>query len=108
MESAEYKNMQEKLDGITIAQGNIVNILDSYFFTGNCEHQIGLISNAIQEIVNKGADDTDEGLDNPFGYTNRYIRESVYDLTELQKFLTRLNIVYADYKRQYDFLILAD
>lgn len=103
----ENKVLKEQLDNVAEAQNNIVNILDSYFFTGNVEHQIGLISNAIQEIINKGADDTDAGLDNPFYYTNRYIRESVYDLTELQKFLTRLNIVYADYKKHYDHLMLV-
>ncbi|WP_165045110.1 hypothetical protein [Dysgonomonas sp. ZJ709] len=94
----------KQLENISESGRGLANVLESYFFTGNFEHQIGLISNAIQEIVNKGSDDTDQSLDNQFGYTNRYIRESIYDLTELQKFLTRLHIVYADYKKQTELL----
>lgn len=98
-------NFLGQIESVENAKGGIVNVLDSYFFAGNFEHQIGLIGNAIQEVVNKGSDDTDAGLDNEFGYTNRYIRESVYDLTELQKFLTRLHIVYTDYRKQVDLLV---
>lgn len=102
------KLFENQIDSLAKAQGNIVNVLDSYFFTGNIQHQVGLLSNAIQEVVSRGSDDTDASLDNAFGYTSRYIRESIYDLTELQKFLIKLDIVYGDYKRQCDDLLLGD
>ena len=102
----EKVTLMEELDGLAQTQGDIICLLDNYFFAGNFEHQVGLLSNAVLEVINKGVDDTDVGLDLPFTYTNRYIRESVQDLCELQKFLTRLHIVYSDYKKRRDSIML--
>ena len=95
----EKKTLHPQTKAVLDAQGNIIDLLNRYFFDGNFEHQLSLVSNAIVDIVHKGAADTDDSLDNEFEYTNRYIRESVYDLAELQKFLMRLHLFHADYKR---------
>ena len=95
----ENKTLHPQSKAVLDSQSTIINTLSHYFYEGNFEHQLSLVSNAIVDIVNKGSDDRNESLDNDFEYTNRYIRESVYDLVELQKFLMRLHVTYADYKR---------
>lgn len=95
----ENKTLHPQTKAVLDSQKTIIDMLSQYFYEGNFEHQLSLVSNAIIDIVNKGSDDRDESLDNEFEHTNRYIRESVYDLVELQKFLMRLHLSYADYKR---------
>lgn len=94
------KTIKKQENVVAKSNEELLDVLTNYFSEGDVEHHIGLLSNAIQEIVQKGADDTDAGLDKPFGFTRRYIRESVYDLTQLQKFLLRLAVVYADSERK--------
>lgn len=95
----ENKTLHPQSKAVLESQKTIIDMLRQYFYEGNFEHQLSLVGNAIADIVHRGADDRDESLDNDFEYTNRYIRESVYDLVELQKFLMRLHVTYADYKR---------
>lgn len=95
----ENKTLHPQTKAVFAAQSNIIELLTRYFFDGNFEHQLSLVSNAIVDIVNKGSDDADDSLDNDFEYTNRYIRESVYDLAELQKFLMRLHVYYEEYRK---------
>lgn len=95
----EAKTLHPQTLNTIAAQKEIIDIIGQHFYQGNFEHQLSLVSNALVDIVSKGANDTDESLDNDFEYTNRYIRESVYDLVELQKFLMRLHIGYINYKQ---------
>lgn len=95
----EAKTLHPQTQNTIAAQKEIIDILGQHFFQGNFEHQLSLVSNALVDIVGKGANDTDESLDNDFEHTNRYIRESVYDLVELQKFLMRLHISYNNYRQ---------
>lgn len=101
MKNNTIKNGLENLSSARIEMNETI---EKYFRAGGYENQMKLLSAAIQDIVNKGSGDTIESLDNEFVYTNRYIRESVYEITELQKFLIELNETYIRYRRCCEYL----
>lgn len=101
----ETKNtLKTSIEDLTRIRKEMNILVADYFATGGYEFQLSLLSAAIQDIVNKGAGDEDASLDNEFAYTNRYIRESVYELTELQRFLLSLRETYLRYTRCADYL----
>lgn len=100
----ETKNdtLKSNLEEMTSARHQMQQLINNFFMTGGYENQINLISAAIYDIVEKGAGETDLSLDNEFAYTNRYIRESVYELTELQRFIVSLYSSFSHYKKCSD------
>lgn len=101
MEATKIKN---GLENLSKSKQEMQQVIDNFFRAGGFDKQMALLSTAIQEVVNKGAGETTDSLDNEFEYTNRYIRESVYEMTELQKFLVHLNESYHRYRRCCDYL----
>lgn len=97
-------NTHNTLVSLSTTKKEMNKVIDNYFRTGGYENQMKILSSAIMEIINKGAEDSEESLDKEFVYTNRYIRESVYEITELQKFLIDLNDVYRRYRRNCEYL----
>lgn len=101
----ETKNtLRSSMEDLTRIRQEMNTIISDFFTSGGYEFQLSLLSAAVHEIVSKGAGDDDASLDNEFAYTNRYIRESIYELTELQRFLIALRESYLRYKRCADFL----
>ena len=94
--------LKTNLENLTRTRKEMNLIINNFFTAGGYENQLNLLSTAIWDIVNKGADDTDASLDNEFAYTNRYIRESVYELAELQRFLISLHESYLRYRKCAD------
>lgn len=92
-------NLKTNLEDMTRTRNEMRRIITNFFTTGGYQNQINLISCAIYDIVEKGAGETNESMDNEFAYTNRYIRESVYELTELQRFLISLHEAYLRHRR---------
>lgn len=92
-------NLKTNLEDMTRTRNEMRRIITDFFTTGGYENQINLISCAIYDIVEKGAGETNDSMDNDFAYTNRYIRESVYELTELQRFLVSLHGAYLRHRR---------
>ncbi len=90
---------KSNLEDMTRTRKEMRQLISNFFATGGYENQINLLSAAIYDIVEKGAGEDDSSLDNEFAYTNRYIRESVYELTELQRFLVSLHESYLRYRK---------
>lgn len=101
METTKSKN---GLENLSKSKQEMQRIIEDFFRSGGFEKQMALLSTAIQEIVNKGAGETTDSLDNEFEYTNRYIREAVYEATELQKFLVDLHESYRRYRLSANYL----
>ncbi|NDV69230.1 hypothetical protein [Dysgonomonas sp. 25] len=101
METAKLKN---GLENLSKSKQEMQQVVEDFFRAGGFEKQMALIASSLQEVVNKGAGETCDSLDNEFEYTNRYIRESVYELTELQKFLIHLHESYRRYRRNCEYL----
>lgn len=86
--------LKSNLQDMTRAHAEMRRLINGFFTAGGYQNQINLLSTAIYDIVEKGSGEDDASLDNEFAYTNRYIRESVYELTELQRFLVSLHESY--------------
>lgn len=97
-------NLRTAVEDLTRIRKEMNSIVSGFFSAGGFEHQLSLLSSVVYEIVSKGSGDDDASLDNEFDYTNRYIRESVYELTELQRFLIALRENYLRYNRCAQFL----
>lgn len=86
--------LKSTLEDMTRAHSDMRRLISDFFTAGGYQNQINLLATAIYDIVEKGSGEDDASLDNEFTYTNRYIRESVYELTELQRFLVSLHESY--------------
>lgn len=100
----EDNKLKKGLKDFSKAQTEMRQIVDCFFRAGGFENQMALLAVALQDIVNKGAGEDTASLDYEFEYTNRYIRESVYEITELQKFLVGLRESYLRYRKCSEFL----
>lgn len=100
----QQEKLKKGLEDMNRTQTEMRSIIENFFRTGGYESQMSLLATAIQDVVLKGASDSRESLDDEFEYTNRFIRESVYDLTELQKFLVNLREAYQRYRNCANYL----
>jgi len=96
---AKDNPLKSNLEEMTHARQQMRDLIVDYFSMGGYKNQLNLLSSAIYNIVEKGSGEDNSSLDNEFAYTNRYIRESVYELTELQRFLISLNESYLHYRK---------
>lgn len=104
----QQEQLKKGLEDMTRTQTEMRSIIENFFRSGGYESQMSLLATAVQDIVLKGSGESRESLDNEFEYTNRFIRESVYDLTELQKFLIDLRESYQRYKNCANYLKTID
>lgn len=104
----QQDKLKKGLEEMNRTQTEIRSLIEDFFRSGGYESQMSLLATAIYDIVAKGAGETKESQDNDFEFTNRFIRESVYDLTELQKFLIDLRESYQRYKNCANYLKTID